>query len=321
VNKFYTHKNHLKFGWGDGVYNFNDKDQKFWLTPGKVNYIPTSFKDECLRSARLIRETFDRPILVGLSGGIDSEVTARSFLEAGIPFEVAITNIIYKDEIVNKHDTQYAISFATKYGIKCNRVNVDFNQAVDRFTRIRATNNPCEPYYKTNISNICNVSMFEHFQHDYLCIKGAGDLVINAYRKYNQTTPPQYGLYVGESPSATETAVYEMSHRNSSTVINFFCYTPEAWLAWLLDTDVRHWVRYEKALMGPHSWMNNYAMKAFVLFKIWPDMEARPKLTGYELIPEYNELFFDDFYINENSRVKIPVDKFTEQLLTGNQCI
>ena len=314
----FTHNNHLKFGWGSGTYNFDNKDQKFWLTTGQVSYIPTSFKDECLRSAKLIADSADKPILIGLSGGVDSEVTARSFLEAGIPFEVAITNVIYNDEIVNEHDTQYAVSFANKYNIKCHMVDVDFKLAVARHAYIRSTNNPAEPYYKTNISNICNVTMFEHLQHDYLCVKGAGDLVINTYRKYNQPTPPQYGLYVGESPSATETAVYEMSYRNSSTVINFFCYTPEAWLAWLLEPDVRHWARYEKALMGPHSWMNNYAMKAFVLFKIWPDMEARPKLTGYERIPEYNTLFFDDFYINEDSRVKIPVDEFTALLLKGS---
>jgi len=313
----FTHENHLKFGWGNGLYNFDDKDQKFWLTPGKVNYIPTSFKDECLRSARLISEAADKPILLGLSGGADSEVTARSFMEAGVPFEVAVAKVIHNGTVVNEHDIRYAKSFINKYNIKYHMIDVDFNSAVTRFKQIRETNDPAEPYYKINISNHCNIKLFENFHHDYFCVKGAGDLVINTYRKFNQPPPRKYGLYIGESPSVSETAIYEMAHRNSTNIINFFCYTPEAWLAWLLDPDVRHWIKYEKAFMGEHSWMNNYAIKAFVLFKIWPDMEIRTKLTGYEYIPEYKELFFDDFYINDDSRVMIPIEEFTEQLLTG----
>ena len=317
----FTHENHLKFGWGNGLYNFDDKDQQFWFTPGKVNYIPTSFKDECLRSARLIGEAADKPILLGLSGGVDSEVAARSFIEAGVPFEVVVANVIHDGTIVNARDTRFAKSFANKYNIKCHMIDIDFRATVDRLSKIRETNNPAEPYYKINISNLCNITMLEPFCNDYFCLKGSGDLVLNTYRKFNQPSPRKYGLYIGETTTVSESAVYEMSYRNSANIINFFCYTPEAWLAWLLDPDVRHWVRYEKAFMGEHSWMNNYAIKSFVLFKIWPDMEIRTKLTGYEYIAEYKELTANNFYVNDDTRLMIPIEEFTEQLLTGTQCI
>ena len=79
--------------------------------------IPTSFKDECLRAARLIGEAADKPILVLLSGGIDSEVAARCFLEAGVPFEVVTANIIYNGKIVNDNDTKYTTAFIKKFNL------------------------------------------------------------------------------------------------------------------------------------------------------------------------------------------------------------
>ena len=314
----FTHKNHLKFGWGDGVYNFNDKDQKFWTEPGQVEYIPTSFKDECLRAARLIGKAANKPILVGMSGGVDSEVTARSFLETGIQFEAVYANIIHNGVIANEHDVMYARSFIKKYNIKYHEVNIEFNDLVNKFKQIRETNNPAEPYYKVNISYLFNVMMFKTFCHEYFCVRGGGDLSIETHRRYNQEEPIQYGVYVGESPTTSTIAVYEMAYRESVNTANFFCYTPEAWLAWLLDPDVRYWIKYEKALMGPHGWMNHYALKAFVLYKIWPEMEIRPKLTGFENIPEFKELFFDEFYINTSLRNDMSVDEFTKLLLKGN---
>ena len=315
----FTHRNHLKFGWGDGVYNFNDKDQKFWLEAGQVEYIPTSFKDECLRTARLIGEAADKPILLGMSGGVDSEVTARSFLEMGVPFEAVYTNVIHNGIIANEHEVMYARSFIKKHNIKYHEVNIEFSKLVDRFKQIRATNDPAEPYYKVNIGYLFNVMMFEPFCHDYFCIRGGGDLVIKTHRSYNQSEPIKYGLYIGESPNTSSIAIFEMAHRKSVNAVNFFCYTPESWLAWLLDPDVRHWIKYEKALMGPNGWMNNYAMKSFVLYKIWPDIDIRPKFTGYENIPEFYELVVDDFYTNDDLQAKMTVDEFTNMLLKSKQ--
>lgn len=315
----FTHKNHLKFGWGDGVYNFNDKDQKFWFTPGQVEYIPTSFKDECFRAARLIGEAADKPILLGMSGGVDSEVAARSFLEMGVPFEAVCTNVIHNGTIANEHEMKNARSFIKKYNIKYHEVNIEFSKVVDRLKQIRATNDPSHPYYKVNVGYIFNVIMFEPFCHDYFCVRGGGDLILTTHRSYNQPEPIKYGLYLGMTPTTSSIALFEMAYRQSVNTTNFFSYTPEIWLAWLLDPDVRHWIKYEKALMGPHGWMNNHSMKSFVLYKIWPDMEIRSKFSGYENIPEFQELIYDDYYRNNAWPEKMSVSECTTILLKGNQ--
>jgi hypothetical protein len=311
----FTHKNHLKFGWGDGVYNFDDKDQQLWIDFGQAEYIPTSFKDECLRTAKLIGEAADKPILLFLSGGVDSEVTARSFIEAGIPFEVATANIVHNGKIINEHDTMYATSFIKKFNLNVHTVNINFIELANRYKQIRETKNLSEPYYKVSMAFLNQIMMFEQFCENYFCITGNGDVVISPHRSYNQSDNIQYGLYAGRSFSCSALAAYELSSRKSINVARFFCYTPELLLAWVLDPDIQHWIKYEKALMGPHGWMNIHTIKSFVLYKIWPDMEVRPKLIGFENIPEYSELYVNDFYNDDKSYMKIPIDTLLTMLL------
>lgn len=311
----FTHNNHLKFGWGDGLYNFDNKDQQFWLKFEPAQYMPTSFKDECIRAARLIGESTQKKILLGLSGGVDSEVAARSFLDAGVDFEVATINIIHRGQIVNTHDTVYADSFAKKYGIVRNPVDIDFDDVVARLQQIRATRNPAEPYYKVSLPFLCHNLMFEQFCENYYCVTGAGDLTINPARRYKQTGNIQYGLNSVSSPMVSSVAPYELAARRGVGVTRFFCYTSEIVLSWLTNPDISHWIKYEKALMGDHCWMNIHAAKSFVMYKFWPDMEIRSKLGGWENIPQYESLYTDPHYSDPLSRSSIPVQEVLSMLL------
>ena len=315
----FTHNNHLKFGWGDGLYNFNNKDQQVWMEFGRAEYIPTSFKDECLRAARLIGEAADKPILVLLSGGVDSEVTARCFLEAGVPFEVVTANIIYNGKIVNDNDTKYTTAFIEKFNLTAHSIDIDLiDDIVNRSKEISATNDPSEPYYRVSLVFLNILTVCEKFCENYYCVTGAGNVVMDTYRTHRQTAQKQardikYGLYVKNACTVSAASTYEVAYRQSVNLTRFFCYTPELFLAWVLEPDVQHWIKYEKALMGPHGWMNSNVAKSFVLYKIWPDMEVRPKLSGWENMQEFLEL--NDSYYDDTSFVKIPIDDFLDMLL------
>ena len=310
----FTHKNYLKFGWGDGLYNFNNKDQQFWVGFDRAEYIPTSFKDECLRAARLIEEVADKPILLLLSGGIDSEVTARCFLEAGVPFEVVTSNIIHNGKIVNDNDTRYTTAFIEKFNLKAHSIDIDLiDDIVNRSKEILATNDPSEPYYRVSLLFINLLTVCERFCENYYCVTGAGNLVVDTYRNHWQTGDIQYGMYIKNACTVSGASTYEVAYRQSVNLTRFFCYTSELLLAWLLEPDVQHWIKYEKALMGPHGWMNSNTVKSFILYKIWPDMEIRPKLSGWENISEFLEL--NNSYYDDKSYMKIPIDTFIDMLL------
>ena len=122
-----THNNHFQFGWGDSLFNFDNKIGNYWVKFGRCEYMPTSFKYECTRAAKLISENATKPILICFSGGIDSEVVIRSFQSANVEFEVGIMNLTYLDDpSINKHDIQYALDYVTQHNIKHTIVNIDF---------------------------------------------------------------------------------------------------------------------------------------------------------------------------------------------------
>ena len=65
-------------------------------------------------------------------------------------------------------------------------------------------------------------------------------------------------------------------------------HTPELMLAWLLDPDVAHWIKYEYAFAGNFTVIDYHGIKAFVLYKHWPDMTPRPKFNGFEKLTLWN---------------------------------
>ena len=93
----YTHKNHFKFGyWSDtgGPHWFLPPDgteELTWTVDfGFCEYKPTNFKDECYRAARLITDSTTEIPNIMFSGGNESEVVVRSFMDQEIPFKVSI---------------------------------------------------------------------------------------------------------------------------------------------------------------------------------------------------------------------------------------
>ena len=102
---------------------------KHQFNPFKVEYekIDESiydFKSECIMAAHnaMSKNIKNLPIIVMMSGGIDSELVAESLLLAGIPFTCVIGRLQNETEegtiIFNKHDYEYAERW-------CNLNNVD----------------------------------------------------------------------------------------------------------------------------------------------------------------------------------------------------
>jgi len=81
----------------------------------KISRPIKSWEEEAVSNARYIKSKTDKPIIVALSGGIDSEVVCRSFLRAGIDFSVL--TIKHKNNS-NEHDITYAEHFCKTFNIK-----------------------------------------------------------------------------------------------------------------------------------------------------------------------------------------------------------
>ena len=108
----YTLNNHFKFGYNGVAYNERQsKEDKFWVGYGKVTSKVGTFKEECYRVAKLIKDRADAlslPVDVMYSGGADSEVMLRSFFEQNIEVNVNVTEF---ENNLNSQDVECAYKF------------------------------------------------------------------------------------------------------------------------------------------------------------------------------------------------------------------
>lgn len=90
-----------------------------------------SFRQECILAAKKAIESnsYNLPIVVMMSGGIDSQLVAESLLSANIPFKCVIgcLHTIVADEkiIFNSHDYQYAERWCQTHNIDILYCDID----------------------------------------------------------------------------------------------------------------------------------------------------------------------------------------------------
>ena len=278
MKRNYSHKDHYQFGWGNGMFNFDTKDdQAYWVKYGQVSRPPMSFKQECIEAARLIGATAEKPILVFASGGIDSEVIQRCFLDADVPFESITYNLVYEGRVVNEHDTQYVTPFVEKYGIKHRFCDIDLTELLE--TRYFDS---VKKYQTWMPGSIMQAEWAQKFCKEYLCVFGlVDDLLLKRAHWVGITEHKE--LVVLQEPSVVSVlhAVAEMSE---TAVVSFFCYTPEQMLSWFTQEDIRVFVNYEKSFPK----ISMYGLKPFIYFKHWPELAPREKTHGYEQIDMFS---------------------------------
>ena len=112
-----THNSHFEFGYDGIPFRFRqNKDQQWFARYGVCERAPYSFDVECFETAKLIRRLQPDPIWILFSGGADSEVVLRSFLQQNITVKVAILR--FKNDL-NIHDIAYAV-------IACEKLHVSY---------------------------------------------------------------------------------------------------------------------------------------------------------------------------------------------------
>lgn len=77
--------------------------------------VDMSFREALTECANEYKDTYN---VIYLSGGADSEVTARAFLDAGIEFVPYVFEWTNADgKVLNNHDTVYAYQFCEEYDL------------------------------------------------------------------------------------------------------------------------------------------------------------------------------------------------------------
>ncbi len=287
----FSHKNHIRFGWGKGIYNFDDQSSPVWYSFGRCEREPLPFKEEVNATSRLIAEKFaGRQLYIGLSGGLDSEVIARSFLELGIPF-TAITIRYIRDW--NMHDISYAIDF-------CQKNNVP-QHVLDMNPNLLVLDNLEIDYIVDALQTLQQMILMRTVAAmGGVCILGVGE---QRYFFHNNELCTFQFL-------SKRMAKFEILEREQfDAVPMFFSYTPEIMYSILTESKK---VGFDNMTDASHN------IKEHVYRSHYPLLTERPKFNGFEKIRfptnVYKKVMQNIRYPGKFWTYHIPIALLEEQL-------
>lgn len=228
---------------------------------------PESFKIELLNTVKQIQENAgQQPILVSSSGGIDSELICRAFLEAKVPFQVI--NAKFKKDI-NLHDCQYVQKFCNQYDIKLYTHEIDIENFLDtKMYDYAQLTQSCSPQFP--------VHMHLWDQFDGFIVAGHGDPIF--LRDVGQK---DFYFQIQEKEDSVFRYFVE---RNRQGCPGFYVYRPELLLSYLLEPEIM-----KLFLFGKNAKLLNQKGQKELIYNKCFNLESRKEFTGFEHIQQLDK--------------------------------
>ena len=231
-----------------------------------VNTIIQSFKQELLNNARSTIEHFDgKKFSLLFSGGMDSELLLRSYLELNHSFDV---NIFRYENNYNIYDVSHAVVVCESLGVPYKII--DFN---------------LEKYYESDAEEIIELAQIDRPRAlpqlkfidyvDYIPIIGASDC--RWYREHND--------YAIRSPWCIQCFEHDIGYSkyiretNRPAVTEWFKWTPGI----VLSYTQLNW--FKKLVTDQYyGKLGTTSTKYYWYNEVYPDLLNRVKKTGFEYV-------------------------------------
>lgn len=317
----YSKDNHYKWGWGNDWFNKRIPGEPYKITLGTVSRPAQGFRYECIQAAKDLANNTTKEIIVGLSGGSDSQMVCLSLLDAKIPFKALI--VTYKDEfntIINSHDTANAYKFCKKFNVPYEELTLDLPKYYTtkgvEYARKYGMSNP-ETIVQTAAMDYCK---------DRCYIMAGGDImmvIVNpASAPYQQLPLMSNGLskptwYM--KPLPIEQHMIESGYEGTS---KFYMWSPELVHSYLTDPVMQNFYRAQEMIYdtfcvwhpNPATWWRcfHYLFKPQMTLAHFPEMIPTRKYTGFEQL--YGNVMRDNFI---NKLPKSRMKQYTDLLKTA----
>ena len=260
-----TENNHFKFGYDHQWFvPRSDASERYTVAFGTVSRQVFDWRTECLIAATKIADAADGPIDLLLSGGIDSEVAAQSFLAAGIPFTAH--TLRFADGL-NWHDIQFAVRFCATHKVAHVLHDLDIRQFLaDEMYRYASITQSVSPQLAAAMWLIDRLDGYPVLgQGEPLLVRRpSGRWALRESEKINAW----YRFFVV---------------RGRAGVPGFHTYTPEQMLSYLLSFNGHPMLAPDSGKLSSLTSKPSMYTKHFAL-------EAREKFTGYEKIMDLDAI-------------------------------
>lgn len=269
----YSHNNTVTFGYGSGRLNEKRAGDTLNFYFDRCVREPESFKEECYRVARLVRDKADRlnrPIYVLQSGGMDCEVMMKAFIDQKIPIEPI--SFSFKNS-ANRHEMFFADAFCKKHGLKSTKFAIDAAQWIP--TQQELFNRT----FSASAFMLSHMALLSHvWDLGGMPVIGAGDVLM---RKVE-------GDWLFAKQEFMLPWYWHMAQNNIDGVCAFFSWTPEILLSMLREPQMEL-IGLGNDKLANHLLTNARQAKYNIYVKHWPDLTRRPKFTGEEYIKDLVE--------------------------------
>lgn len=244
-------------------------EERFLFKFNPISRTLKPWRDEVLHTAQTIANSTTRPLMVCLSGGLDSEIIAKAFLECNIPF----TAISFKHSAgTNLYDIEYAIRFCKKHNVEHKIIEFDF----DDFLENKIETYIQQGYRSSGIFRYFLIFMLETIESMGGCaVMGAGE---HDYKTFDNT------IYLSYFPNFT--IPVEWCRRNNTVHYPYFHMHNSEIFASYMKTDIVNVVlsdpRYFKTLFKA-----SISLEKILLFHcMWDGMERRQKENGFKFVQD-----------------------------------
>lgn len=228
-----------------------------------------------------------------LSGGVDSEIIARTYLELGINFEPFF--ILFKNGL-NEHEREYVDKFSKQTGKPVNYIEVDIYKWIWDSNGLAKYSKQ----YKTfDLATTLQLWAREQISADYSIVSG-------------QYEPHMFKAQVGNTLEYKWVHMFEesafmarMNHCKINDFLDFpffYLYRPELYAAYSNDMFIK------KMILNPFK-LSLVSTKKLMMEFYFSEMPVRPKFNGFENLDKtwigyFNKIVEDFGY--QDGEIRIP---------------
>lgn len=268
----FTYKNHLHYSINDRKFGWRETPtEKFKVSVGSIDndhYKNSSYQKELLRTADLVYKDFGKEFALFLSGGTDSEIVLRNFIDIGvIP---RCYTIKFKDDY-NIDDVQEALDLTSDLGIPLEIIDFDVKDFVN-------SGEASEFGKSLQCTQITYLIIYYSILKIGLPSVMGGELLL----KRNINTEPSTWYYCLRENEDCSAMRFNIKY-NIPLVNEWFSYTPELMLYYLEDRDIESLV----SIRDNHK-LTSVSSKNAVLKKLVPKIRTRKKTHGFEKLLGFN---------------------------------
>ena len=308
----FTIDNHFTFGYNGipFVEKKNHKLDKFFCSYSRCSRNPGSFKQECINTANEVymqAKQLGRIPYLFLSGGLDSEVVVKAFIDAKVEFK--IISFRFKNNF-SSHETYYIDRFIKKNNLKHIYYDIDpewlfTDEAEDYINQSQCSQSEMLPHMKLIKHVWDNLDGFP--------VLGNGDLYVSKDISvdwiFDRNKPKYIWNYI-EYEYILAWNRFAIKN-NILGCLGFFMHNPEIVLSMIKEPEMNNCINNKI----PRK-LSSRSTKSIVYINSWNDLELRVKYNGSEYLRgkylKLNRKYSTKFEINDIW--KIPINDFEKIL-------